>query len=197
MACETTVIEPGAPLPSAEGVVLAVYAHGGVTASRQDGYYKQLTLPENVRLVFFYDPRRMDTCAAINIHGVPQTIRTNAGKRYLFKQGCTYTSFPQLVYSFNDPEDPQTMGIRRENGSIVSTELFDRGKMYPLIDVITQLGASYAGQGVITLYFFACGARSDTRSTDTVDLFHIKGGKRRSRRRRNKKRHTHRRRYFK
>ena len=89
------------------------------------------------------------------------------------------------------------MGIRRENGKIVSTELFDRKKEYPLVEVITQLSTSYAGQGVITLYFFACGARSDTRSTETVDLFHIKGGKRKSRRRRNKKRHTHRRRYRK
>jgi hypothetical protein len=196
MDCET-VINPGTPLPSEKGVVLAVYAHGGVTTSRQDGYYDQLTLPDNVRLVFFYDPRRMDTCAAININGVPETIRTNAGKRYLFKQGCSYTSFPKLVYSFDDPDDPQTMGIRRENGSIVSTELFDRKKEYPLIDVVKQLSTSYSGQGVITLYFFSCGARSDTRSTETVDLFHIKAGKRKSRRRRNKKRHTHRRRYLK
>jgi hypothetical protein len=196
MDCET-VIKPGVPLPSEKGVVLAVYAHGGVTAARQDGYYDQLTLPKNVRLVFFYDPRRMDTCAAININGVPETIRTNAGKRYLFKQGCSYRSFPKLVYSFDDPDDPQTMGIRRENGSIVSTELFDRKKDYPLIDVVKQLSTSYSGQGVITLYFFSCGARSDTRSTETVDLFHIKAVKRKSRRRRNKKRHTHRRRYLK
>jgi hypothetical protein len=196
MDCET-VINPGAPLPSEKGIVLAVYAHGGVTAARQDGYYEQLTLPDNVRLVFFYDPRRMDTCAAININGVPETIKKNAGERYLFKQGCTYTSFPKLVYSFNDAEDPHTMGIRRENGKIVSTELFNRKKEYPLVEVITQLSTSYAGQGIITLYFFACGARSDTRSTETVDLFHIKAGKRKSRRRRNKKRHTHRRRYLK
>jgi hypothetical protein len=138
----------------------------------------------------------MDTCAAININGVPETIKTNAGKRYLFKQGCTYTSFPKLVYSFDDPEDPHTMGIRRENGKIVSTELFDRKKEYSLVEVITQLSTSYSGQGVITLYFFSCGARSDARYTGTVDLFHI-AGKRKSRRRRNKKRHTHRRRYFK
>jgi hypothetical protein len=196
MECET-VIEPGTPLPSAHGVVLAVYAHGGVTAARQDGYYEQLTLPDNVRLVFFYDPRRMDTCAAININGVPETIKKNAGKRYLFKQGCSYTSFPKLVYSFNDAEDPQTMGIRRENGSIVSTELFDRGKLYPLVEVITQLSTSYAGQGIITLYFFACGARSDTRSTATVSLAKIVGGRRARTRRRTKKRHTHRRRYRK
>ena len=89
------------------------------------------------------------------------------------------------------------MGIRRENGKIVSTELFDREKLYPLKDVLDQLSTSYAGQGIITLYFFACGARSDARSPATVNLFHIKGGKRKSRRRRNKKRHTHRRRYRK
>jgi len=194
--CET-VIEPGTPLPSAEGVVLAVYAHGGVTASRQDGYYKELTLPDNVRLVFFYNPRQMDTCAAININGVPQTIKNNVGERYLFKQGCTYTSFPKLEYSFNDPEDPHTMGIRREDGSIVSTELFDRTKLYPLKDVLDQLSTSYTGQGIITLYFFACGARSDTRSTTMVSLAKIVGGRRARTRRRSKKRHTHRRRYRK
>ena len=193
--CET-VIKPGTPLPSEKGVVLAVYAHGGVTAARQDGYYQQLTLPKNVRLVFFYDPRRMDTCAAININGVPEMIKKNAGERYLFKQGCTYM-FPKLEYSFDDPEDPQTMGIRREDGSIVSTELFDRTKLYPLVEVITQLSTSYAGQGIITLYFFACGARSDTRSSATVSLAKIVGGRRARTRRRNKKRHTHRRRYRK
>jgi len=196
MACET-VINDGDPLPPENGVVIAVYAHGGVTAARQDGYYQQLTLPKNVRLVFFYDPRRMDTCAAININGVPQTIKNNVGERYLFKQGCTYTRFPKLEYSFNDTEDPHIMGIRRDNGKIVSTELFDRTKLYPLKDVLDQLSTSYAGQGVITLYFFACGARSDTRSTVTVSLAKIVGGKRKSRRRRNKKRHTHRRRYSK
>jgi hypothetical protein len=196
MDCET-VINPGAPLPSEKGVVLAVYAHGGVTASRQDGYYQQLTLPNNVRLVFFYDPRRMDTCAAININGVPETIKKNAGKRYLFKQGCSYTEFPKLVYSFDDLEDPHIMGIRRKNGKIVSTELFDREKLYPLAEVITQLSTSYAGQGIITLYFFACGARSDTRSTTMVSLAKIVGGRRARTRRRSKKRHTHRRRYRK
>lgn len=192
MSCET-VIEAGKPLPPADGVNLAVYAHGAVLSTRQEGYFETLTLPDNVRLVFFYNPRKMDTCAAININGVSNTIKTNGLKRYLFKEGCTYSSFPKLVYSFNDPEDPHAMGVRREDGSIITTEQFDRSKFYPLLEIVNRLSTSYSGQGVITLYFFSCGAREDSRMTDTIGLY---AGKRRTRRR-HKKRHTRRQRYRK
>lgn len=157
------IMKPDQPEP--DEVKYIMFAHG-VTTREQP---QTITIPENLRLVFFYDPSVADTLMMVCPNWIKsmKSICSNAQMktRWVYGPGTyTFRSF-FLGFSENDPAAPHSFGVYKCEGDADPTyDKIHREFDVSLKDAIPLVLHPNPNPMVpTTLYVLACGAKESSR----------------------------------
>jgi hypothetical protein len=157
------IMNPGQLEP--DSVKYIMFAHGVTTREKS----QTITIPENLRVVFFYDPRRADTLMMVCPDWTKsmKSICSDAQKktRWVYGPGTYIFRSFFLGFSENDSEAPHSFGVYKCEGDADPTyEKIHREFDVSLEDAIPLVLYPNPTPTVpTTLYILACGAKESSR----------------------------------
>lgn len=168
---------------------LNIFTHGSTSGKRNCTW----TVPDKVRIVFFYDPYKSDTVICTTAGKVTSKANLDGQTRYVLEPGQTYTNMP----CFHMTSDANSGVFTRDNGmELVFSEDLRREGLFggqPAEEILNRLthriravkdaaGKTPLKNALITYYLYMCGARDNLRKVSRKVLT-LGGGKKRKTRR--------------
>jgi len=167
---------------------LHIFEHGSTSGKRNCTW----TVPDKVRIVFFYDPYKSDTVICTTAGKVTPKADLNRQTRYVLEPGQTYRNMP----CFHMTSDPNGGVFAQDGMELVFSEdlrregLFGGQPAEQILNTLTRKiravtdasGKTPLKDVLITYYLYMCGARDNLRGVSRKVLT-LGGGKKRKTRR--------------